>query len=65
MEHDNSSIKQRARAFTKPQQLLENAVNLELKSMTVVAGELGFDEQESLILRNGGTSLGAMLHGGK
>ena len=44
---------------------LENAVNLELKSITSVAGELGFDVQVNLIPRDGGTSLGAMLHGGK
>jgi hypothetical protein len=44
---------------------LEKAVNLELKSITAVAGELGFDVQVSLIPRDGGTSLGAMLHGGK
>jgi hypothetical protein len=52
-------------SLQKPQQQPENAVNLELKSITAVAGELGFDVQVSLIPRNGGTSLGAMLHGGK
>jgi hypothetical protein len=41
---------------------LENAVNLELKSITAVASELGFDVQVNLIPRDGGTSLGAMLH---
>jgi hypothetical protein len=40
-------------------------VNLELKSMTAIAGELGFDVQVSLIQKGGRTSLGAMLHGGK
>lgn len=44
---------------------LENAVNLELKSITAVAGELGFDVQVNLISRDGGTSLGAMLQGRK
>ena len=44
---------------------LEKADNLELKSITVVAAELGFDVQISLIPKDGGTSLGAMLHSAK
>ncbi len=44
---------------------LEKSVNLELKSITAVAAELGFDVQVNLIPRDGGTSLGAVLHNAK
>jgi transcriptional regulator with XRE-family HTH domain len=40
---------------------LENTENLELKSITAVAAQLSFDVQVSLIPKDGGTSLNALL----